>query len=142
MTEGEMEIPDMFIESYWVEGEENHAGGAVFVKLTDTGDGVLLGEFGMTEEASFITRDDDDWIFRAATDENPDIEKPPFRRVFEADKEELREELQTERFFYGEAIREAWENWSEGDEFYLRIDGDEREFEAEDKRLMQYERGY
>lgn len=132
----------MFVESYWIKGEENPGGGTVYAKLVDREDTVLLAEFGLTEEASYITRREEEWHFTAAFREDDDINKPAVRRIFEADKEKLREELRGERFFYGEAIAEAWDNWSEGDGFHLRIDGDEREFEADHQRLWEYERGY
>lgn len=132
----------MFIESHWIGEKENPRGGAVYVKLMDNEGTVLLGEFGITSEAGYITRKDDDWIFEAAVRDDEDIDKPPFRRVCEVKKDELRELLKGERFFYGAAIREAWDNWSEGDILRFRIEDDDRQFEADHKRLMEYERGY
>ena len=93
MADGEMEIPAMFVESYWIKGEENPGGGTVYAKLVDREDTVLLAEFGLTEEASYITRREEQWHFTAAFREDDDINKPAVRRIFEADKEELREEL-------------------------------------------------
>lgn len=138
MNDGEMELPSMFITSYSVDGKSNHAGGTFFVVLREKGDMVLLGEFGLVEEGSYITREDDEWHFEAKDEEK--IDKPPFKAIYEVDRQELVESLQTDEYFYGEAIREAWENWSEGDAFALRIDGDEREFEADDQRLTNYDR--
>lgn len=138
MSDGEMPIPPMFIESYHIQGENNAGGGTTYVKLMDKGDSVLLGEFGLVEEASYIMRRDDEWKFECIEKEN--IDHPPFRRVFEVEKEFLRDELENERFFYGEAIQEAWGNYSEGDGFRLRVEDGEREFEADHQRLMEYDR--
>lgn len=134
----ETDLPTLFIESYHVDGQENAAGGTMFIVLREDADTVLLGEIGLVEEGSYITRDGGEWVFTAR--DYDDVPKPPFRRIYERDKQEVIDALATEQYFYGDAIREAWENWSEGDAFALRIDGDEREFEADDQRLTDYDR--
>lgn len=136
-----MTLPALFMESYHVNDEENGRGGAMYVVLEETEETVLLGIFGLAEEMSYVTYDEENvCIFEAATDKHPEIEKPPFRNIYRVDKGELEEALQTEKYVSGEDIREAWENWSEGDYMHLRIDGEDREFEARDHRLMEYDR--
>lgn len=133
MDEGEMPIPSMFISS----------GGTLYVTLQETDDSVLLGEFGLVEEGQYITRHEErgeeKWVFESAVKDD-NIDTPPFRKVFKTDKAGVRKELHSGEFFYGKAIREAWDNWSEGDILRLTIDGDDREFEHEYERLREYDR--
>lgn len=133
-----MELPTMFMESRWIGDEENSGGGTVYVVLEERESSVLLGEFGLPEEATYVTKKKGRSIFEAAVDER--VDKPPFRKVCSVDRDSLEEALGTDRYISGEDIREAWENWSEGDSIYLRIEGEEREFNAENQRLMQYDR--
>lgn len=135
------EFPTLFVESYSVKGKENAGGGSCYVILEEREDTVTIGEFGLTEEMIYITHNDSgDVIFEAATDEKPEIKKPPFRKIFSVEREEVEAMVDSEKYVSGEDIREAWENWSEGDFMHLTINGDEREFEAEDHRLRNYDR--
>lgn len=136
------ELPAMFIWKNFVgegeEREETFNGGTTFVVLRDDGDEVIIGEFGLNAEAGHIKHKDDDWVFEAVDEE--DISKPPFRRVFSTDREEVVEWLESDKFFYGEAVREAWENWSEGGRMRLKISGDDREFDVGHSLLTSYNR--
>lgn len=136
-----MSLPTMFMESWFINGEENAGGGNVYIVLEEGEDTALLGEFGFAEEMTYLTYSKDgDCIFEAATDKHEDIDKPPFLRVFEVDKEALKKELKTETYISGEDVREAWENWSEGDILRFTIDGDDRKFEHTYELLREYDR--
>lgn len=137
MDEDELQIPEMFFEVARADGRASP--GALYVKLYEKEETVLLGSFGLVEEACFIDRNEsDNWVFTAADDDR--IDKPPFERIFEADKSNIRERLHEGECVYGAALREAWDNWSEGDIFRFRLGEDEREFEATHERLMKYDR--